>query len=133
MAGCATLEPHSTPQAPSYSEVLHVVLVIILMMSLILLVAALVTVYVAFPHRGEEVPGAPWLGDAMNRVAEQDAVEIKQDEPETAIPVSRTPNEAHALETIRQIRAVIQSWDDMRLKSREAVEGIKHIIKEREE
>jgi len=46
------------------------VLVIILMMSLILLVAALVTVYVAFPHRGEEVPGAPWLGDAMNRAAE---------------------------------------------------------------
>lgn len=45
-------------------------LVIILMMSLILLVAALVTVYVAFPHRGEEVPGAPWLGDAMNRAAE---------------------------------------------------------------
>ena len=86
------------------------------------------TVYVSGPRdRMQEI------ADAMNRVAEQDAVEIKQDEPETAIPVSRTPNEAHALETIRQIRAVIQSWDDMRLKSREAVEGIKHIIKEREE
>ena len=26
--------------------------------------------YVAFPHRGEEVPGAPWLGDAMTRGVE---------------------------------------------------------------
>lgn len=27
----------------------------------------LVLTYVAFPHRGEEVPGAPWLGHAMRR------------------------------------------------------------------
>lgn len=73
--------------------------------------------------------------DAMNRVAEMDAVVIEEGwtEPEPATPDSRTPKEAHALETVRQIRAVVQSWDDMLLKSREAVEGIRRIIKERVE
>ena len=41
--------------------------VLALLMLLILLAAAAVVVYVAFPHRGEEVPGAPWLGEAMQR------------------------------------------------------------------
>lgn len=43
-----------------------------LLMFLILLVllgavgvAALVVVYVAYPHRGEQVPRAPWLGEAL--------------------------------------------------------------------
>jgi hypothetical protein len=40
-------------------------LVLGLLMVLILVIAGAVVVYVAFPHRGEEVPGAPWLGDAM--------------------------------------------------------------------
>lgn len=40
---------------------------IALAMLVILVVCGLVVTYVAFPHRGEEVPGAPWLGDAMNR------------------------------------------------------------------
>ncbi len=31
----------------------------------IVLVAGLVVVYVAFPHRGRQVPNAPWLGRAM--------------------------------------------------------------------
>jgi hypothetical protein len=31
----------------------------------ILALAGLVVTYVAFPHRGEDIPGAPWLGDAM--------------------------------------------------------------------
>ncbi|MBM9460432.1 hypothetical protein JK386_11000 [Nocardioides sp. zg-536] len=34
-----------------------------------LLVAGLVVVYVAYPHRGEQVPGLPWLGKAMQRAA----------------------------------------------------------------
>ena len=42
-------------------------LVLALLMLLILLIAGAVVVYVAYPHRGEEVPGAPWLGDAMQR------------------------------------------------------------------
>jgi hypothetical protein len=37
---------------------------------LILLVAAAVVVYVAYPHRGEEVPHAPWLGEALKRGVE---------------------------------------------------------------
>lgn len=38
-----------------------------LLMVLILATAGAVVVYVAYPHRGEDVPGAPWLGDAMKR------------------------------------------------------------------
>ena len=41
--------------------------VLVLLMLVILVVAAAVVVYVADPHRGDEVPGAPWLGDAMRR------------------------------------------------------------------
>ena len=41
-------------------------LLIGLAMLLILVVSGLVVAYVAFPHRGEEMPHAPWLGDAMN-------------------------------------------------------------------
>ena len=32
-----------------------------------MLVAAAVAVYVAYPHRGEEMPVAPQLGDAMRK------------------------------------------------------------------
>ena len=42
-------------------------LVLGLLMVLILVIAGAVVVYVAYPHRGEEVPGAPWLGDALQR------------------------------------------------------------------
>ncbi len=36
-------------------------------MLLILAVAGVVVVYVAFPHRGEEMPHTPWVGDALRR------------------------------------------------------------------
>jgi hypothetical protein len=42
-------------------------LVLGLLMLAILVIAGAVVVYVAYPHRGEDVPGAPWLGDAMKR------------------------------------------------------------------
>jgi hypothetical protein len=42
-------------------------LVIALLMLLILVIAGVVVMYVAYPHRGEDVPGAPWLGEAMKR------------------------------------------------------------------
>ncbi len=51
---------------------------ILLMMLGILLVAGLVVLYVAFPHRGQDIPGAPWLGDAINRAA--DAVPVLEEE-----------------------------------------------------
>lgn len=41
-----------------------------LVMLLILVAAAAVVVYVAYPHRGEEVPVAPWVGEAMKRGVE---------------------------------------------------------------
>jgi hypothetical protein len=42
-------------------------LAIILMMTLGVLVAGAVAVYVAYPHRGEEMPVVPQLGDAMRK------------------------------------------------------------------
>lgn len=42
-------------------------LAIVLTMLLILLVSAGVVVYVAYPHRGEELPVLPQLGDAMRK------------------------------------------------------------------
>ena len=43
---------------------------IIVSMLVIIVVAGLVVTFVAFPHRGEEVPGAPWLGETMTRAAD---------------------------------------------------------------
>ncbi len=37
------------------------------MMTLGVLVAAAVAIYVAFPHRGEQLPVVPQLGDAMRK------------------------------------------------------------------
>ncbi|HEY0950729.1 hypothetical protein [Nocardioides sp.] len=45
-------------------------LVVVIAMLVVLAVAGLVVVYVAYPHRGEEVPAVPWLGEAMGRAAE---------------------------------------------------------------
>jgi hypothetical protein len=43
------------------------VLVVLLAMLGIVLLASLVVVYVAYPHRDREVPSAPWIGRAMRR------------------------------------------------------------------
>jgi hypothetical protein len=56
------------------------VVAVVVVMVLILLVAGVVAAYVAYPHRGEELPGAPWLGDAMAKAA--DAVPLLDDEDE---------------------------------------------------
>ena len=40
---------------------------IIVAMIVIVLLAAAVVLYVAFPHRGEEMPHAPWVGEAMRK------------------------------------------------------------------
>jgi len=42
---------------------------ILVTMAVILALCGVIAVFVAFPHRGEELPGAPWLGDAMSRAA----------------------------------------------------------------
>lgn len=46
-----------------------VVLSIIVVMLSILLVAGVVVLYVAYPHRGQDVPAAPWLGNALRKTA----------------------------------------------------------------
>ena len=40
---------------------------ILLMMLLIMALAAVVVLYTVFPHRGQEIPRAPWLGEAMRQ------------------------------------------------------------------
>ena len=59
-----------------YSEesyVLFVVLAVLLSLAL----AGLVVVFVAYPHRGESVPYAPWLGEAMEKAV--DAAPVIED------------------------------------------------------
>ena len=43
---------------------------ILLAMFLIVILAALVVVYVAYPYRGRRVPKAGWVGDTMARGVE---------------------------------------------------------------
>ena len=43
---------------------------IVIAMFFILLLAAAVVVYVAFPHRGEDLPGVPWVGEAMGKAVD---------------------------------------------------------------
>ena len=45
-------------------------LFIVISMLVIVGVAGLVVAFVAFPHRGEELPGVPWLGETMGRAAD---------------------------------------------------------------
>ncbi|UUZ59830.1 hypothetical protein [Nocardioides sp. B-3] len=42
-------------------------LAIVLMMLLVPAVSAAVVLYVAYPHRGEDLPVVPQLGDAMRK------------------------------------------------------------------
>jgi hypothetical protein len=40
---------------------------IVIAMLPILVIAGVIVLYVAFPHRGEDVPNAPWVGEAMRK------------------------------------------------------------------
>jgi len=68
------------------------VLTIIVTMIAIIVLAGLVLVYVAFPHRGEDLPAAPWLGDAMAKAVD---VAPTLDEDETSDETDDAP--AHRL------------------------------------
>ncbi len=46
-------------------------LTILITMLLIVLLAGAVVVYVAYPHRGEELPKAPWVGEKMRQGADK--------------------------------------------------------------
>jgi hypothetical protein len=43
-----------------------VVAILFAMLGIVVL-AGLVVLYVAYPHRGQTVPNAPWLGEAMRK------------------------------------------------------------------
>ncbi|MEI5675852.1 MULTISPECIES: hypothetical protein [Nocardioides] len=45
-------------------------LYLVITMAVILVVAGVVVLYAAYPHRGEKIPAAPWLGDAMTRTVD---------------------------------------------------------------
>lgn len=46
-------------------------LVIVVAMLACLAIAGLVVAYVAYPHRGQQMPRTPWLGDALARTVEK--------------------------------------------------------------
>lgn len=50
---------------------------LVVIMLVVLLLAGLVLGYTAYPHRGEPVPGVPWVGEALERAA--DAVPYVED------------------------------------------------------
>ena len=56
-------------------------LFIVIAMLSSLVVAGLVILYVAYPHRGEKVPAVPWLGDALGKAADAAPV-LDEDEAE---------------------------------------------------
>ncbi|MCW2796151.1 hypothetical protein [Nocardioides sp.] len=60
-------------------------LTVIIAMLVILVLSGLVLAFVAFPNRGEELPAAPWLGEAMARAV--DAAPTLDEE--AADPVAR--------------------------------------------
>ncbi len=43
-----------------------------------LAISGVVALYVAYPHRGEQMPVVPWLGEAMERAA--DAAPVLEDD-----------------------------------------------------
>lgn len=42
-------------------------LFVVLTMLAIVVLATLVVLYVAYPHRGEEMPLAPWVGETLRK------------------------------------------------------------------
>ena len=66
------------------------VLFILISMLVIVAVAGLVVTFVAFPHRGEDIPGAAWLGDGMAKAVDAmptidpEAEESRDDQPRSA-------------------------------------------------
>ena len=55
-------------------------LAVVVVMVVIVCLAGLVAAYVAYPHRGEQMPGTPWLGDAMAKAADAAPVLDEEDD-----------------------------------------------------
>jgi hypothetical protein len=61
------------------------VVAVVVVMVLILVLAGLVVAYVAYPHRGEQMPAAPWLGEAMAKAVDAAPVLDGEDEEDEGI------------------------------------------------
>ncbi len=59
------LSPRTNTHASRIERLSLPMLFIVIGLLVILALAGLVTVFVAFPHRGEHIPHAEWLSDAM--------------------------------------------------------------------
>ena len=55
------------PDSEEYHPAMTPVLVT---MAVVLVVAVLALAYAAYPHRGEPVPGAAWIGDVLERATD---------------------------------------------------------------
>ena len=64
---------------------------ILVAMILILAVAAVVVLFVAFTHRGEDIPRLPWLNDALQRAAEAVPV-LTEDDADAGARASDVPH-----------------------------------------
>jgi hypothetical protein len=64
------------------------VIPVLVAMLVILALAGLVVLYVAYPHRGEEVPNAPWVGDALRKGVEALPTLDNQREQAAAAPTA---------------------------------------------
>jgi hypothetical protein len=60
---------------------------LVVAMIIVLVLAGLVVLYVAFPHRGEDVPHVPWLGVALRKGVESaPTLDNTGDEPVEHVP-----------------------------------------------
>jgi hypothetical protein len=73
----------------SVEETSPEMLLISIALLVVLALAGLITAYVAFPHRGEPIPHAEWLSDAMNR--SNRAISDKLSELDDRVEARREP------------------------------------------
>lgn len=63
----------------------------------ILLIAGAVVLYVAYPYRGHDVPGAQWFGDALHRgiraMPVLDNDDLGRDVPQQELPLADAATE----------------------------------------
>ena len=70
---------------------------IVVAMVVIVLLAGVVVVYVAFPHRGEDLPGVPWLGRLMRKGAR--SLPTVEPEPGDVLPDGEVSEEQSPIVT----------------------------------
>lgn len=68
-------------------------LVVTIVMLVILVLCGLLAMFVAFPHRGEPVPAAPWLGEVMARAVDaMPTIEPEGDPSPRGAPAPNRPS-----------------------------------------